>query len=376
MSRLSISRAPERSPRLTRVQSPGLVLGACALGVCLLAARDGDLSPQPGQSTSQSATSDTSKTKAQEQRRSKLAPSGAFFEPPFAKSARPLVTGKRADGSALTLELEDYKRFLVARADRAFLDEFVFARLIAHECRARRLARTAPMMARANSLRHFRLQKVRDPDGRHQRAMANAELLRMRVDALVRATRTVQDRDLRLAFDEQYGLGGVRVAVRQVFVSMIASERRLRAAGATAPSEAEIDAAARKRCAQLHDALALADVSFADVVRQTDDPATKTLLADPRASKTRAGVIEGYDYQRYGPEFAKAVRSLAVGATSKPVRTSHGYHIIEVMQRTRTRFEDVAATLRKRLASAPAGPRETQELRTRLFKKYAISIRD
>lgn len=345
-----------RRLRMKRHQHTTLALLALPLLVLSLAARS-DSTPQDKRG------------------KSKLAPSGAFFEPPIADGSRPLATGRGPDGKPFELGLEDYKRFLVARADRAFLDEFVFSHLIARECKRLGLARTAAPMARANALRHFRLGKMRDPDGSRQRAMENSELLRMRVDAIARKTRVLEARDLRLAFDQAYGLGGVRVEVRQILISRVATERRLRDSGEAAPSEAQIDADAKERCTQIREALRSPSIAFHQVVRQSDDPATKSLLADPRASKERAGRIEGYDYQRYGKEFAQAVRALEVGVLSEPVRTTHGYHIIEVLSRKTTAFEDVEAMLRKKLMAAPASPRETQALRRRLGAEYGVEVR-
>ncbi|MCA8969510.1 MAG: peptidylprolyl isomerase [Planctomycetes bacterium] len=297
----------------------------------------------------------------------KLDPSGTFFEPPIAISGKPIVRGK-----SLSIDLVEYQRFLVARADRSFLEEFAFLRVIAEECRRRGLARTAPQIARANALRRT-AEFGPGEDGRiRRRAFENAELQRLRVDALVRATRSIDDRDLRLAFDTQYGLGGVSVDVRHLLVSFVATERRLIAEGHPQPTPDQIADRARRDAARLREAVGMG-TKFEALAASSDDPSTKTRQGDPR-TRGAATVIEGYAYQRYGPEFADAVRAQAVGVVSEPVRTSHGYHLIEVTRRVVTRLEDVESELRASLKVAPATPRETRRLQDELFEQYGIEL--
>ncbi|MCB9890603.1 MAG: peptidylprolyl isomerase [Planctomycetes bacterium] len=297
----------------------------------------------------------------------KLDPSGTFFEPPIAISGKPLARAK-----GLSIDLVEYQRFLVARADRAFLEEFVFLRVVAEECRRRGLARTAPQIARANALRRI-AEFGPGEDGRmRRRAFENSELQRLRVDALVRATRRIEDRDLRLAFDTQYGLGGVRVDVRHLLVSFVATERRLIAEGNAKPTPDQIADRARRDVQRLREAVS-AGTRFEALAPRSDDPGTTTRTKDPR-TRDAATVIEGYAYQRFGPEFAEAVRAQPVGIVSEPVRTSHGYHLIEVTSRVVTRFDDVEAELRAALKVAPATPRETQALQDELFEQYGIEL--
>lgn len=303
---------------------------------------------------------------------SKLDPSGSYFLAPFVRSTEPVVKAK-LEGEVLSFGLEDYERFLLARADRRFFEDFAFVRLVTLECKKRGLARSAPALAKANALRNLRRRGTPDPNDILRRALENAELQRMRIDALVRQDRRLEARDLRLAFDTRYGLDGVRVELRQILISRVSTKRRLQESGIESPTDAAIDVAAKARATDMQRSIRAGTSTFDSLRAMSDDPTTRTRLDDPRTVK-RAAVLEGYDYQRYGTEFAKAVRALEVGEISAPVKTSHGYHIIELLSRVVTKYADVEADLRKALRAEPASTRETEALKKQLFERYAIEF--
>lgn len=297
----------------------------------------------------------------------RLDPTGSFFEPPFAQRGGPLFTTTMTG-----LDLQDYQRYLVARADRGLLADFAFVRLVAEECRRAGLARTAPQIARASALRRAKDFGSSPAGQARMRAFQQAELERLRVDALVRKDRRVEERDLRLLFDTRYGLGGVRVEVQHILVSFVSTERRLQEAGET-PTREVVEARSLEDATAIRRAI-LEARSLAALAHRSDDPTTVMRLQDPR-TKARAAIIEGYDYQRFGPDFAACVRALEPGRISDVLRTSHGYHVLEVTKRTVTDYRDVEASLRADLATAPASPREVQELEQRLFARHGIDLR-
>jgi foldase protein PrsA len=61
------------------------------------------------------------------------------------------------------------------------------------------------------------------------------------------------------------------------------------------------------------------------------DRLAKQYSEDP-GSKNKGGVVEG-PLMLFAPEFAKAAKELPLGEISQPVKTSFGYHILQVLER-------------------------------------------
>ena len=168
------------------------------------------------------------------------------------------------------------------------------------------------------------------------------------------------------------GVGGHRVRVRQVLVSFATTKDRLAAAGKET-DDASVRADARKRSQTLRGELA-SDNDFEGLLDRSDDRTTRRLLKDP-ARKAQAGFLDGYNYQRYGEGLAEAVRGLGVGEVSAPVRSTTGYHLVQLVDRKTTKLADVAAALRKELGRGPAKPAEVMALRKALLAKYGFRPR-
>lgn len=192
-------------------------------------------------------------------------------------------------------------------------------------------------------------------------------LRELRVNALVGADRAKDPKALKTLFDHRHGVDGQRVQVRQILVSYSATRDRLLAAGEST-DDAAVRAAARKRAQGLHEEL-LAGRKLESLLDESDDRLTRRLLRDPKR-REKAGFLAGYNYTRYGSGIANVVRGLKVGEVSGPVESSTGYHLVQVVERRITRFEDVRARLQQEVARAPATPAEVLALRKALFEKY------
>ena len=204
------------------------------------------------------------------------------------------------------------------------------------------------------------------------RALRLEVLREDRITALVQLRRRADRKALRRVFDSAYGVDGLRVRVRHVFVSFQRVRRELESrAGGRNVNEAAVDAAARAHAEKLLRAHR-GGASFTELVaRGTDDPLARQLARDP-ARREEAGLIPGYNFQAFGTPFADAVRSMRPGEVKGPVRTSHGYHLIQLVSAVRTRFEDVQDELRRRLRLEPPTLAERRRLREWLIARHGI----
>lgn len=303
---------------------------------------------------------------AQDQSRGgRLDQTQAFYYPQWAAKGETVLGTTTAGG----IDSATYLRYLAGRLGSRYLEDLAFDIALAEECKANKLARSAPLLARSMAARRFHQsgrRRAADPDGSLQLKFANQSLRRLRIDALVSARRAADKNALMNLFDRRYGVGGQRVEVRQVLVSFDATRNRLAAGGKTV-GDAEVRAAAKARADELH--VRVKADGFAVALPQTDERQARRMLRDPER-KASAGVLEGYNYLRYGETFAAAVRALQVSGISKPVRTGTGYHIIELVSRTITRLDRVEAALRQQLRRGPARPVDILTLRKELLKKY------
>ncbi|MFQ5504139.1 MAG: peptidylprolyl isomerase [Planctomycetota bacterium] len=268
----------------------------------------------------------------------------------------------------LELSLGDYLDYVLARVGSAFVEDMVFDVLLERETRRRGLARKAVQEARSEAGRDIARTPLPAGLSRadHFVRLANQSLRRIRTRALVRADREATDAELSALFDQQYGVDGHRVEIRQILLSHTVTRRLL---GDSRDVEAKTAERARAIVAKLE-----RGSSFESLLAESDDPATQSLLLHPRY-KSRAGIVEGYNYQRYGSAFAAAVRKLQVGEISAPVRTSHGYHIVQLLARKSTRFADVRPELVERFMNAPVSLLEERKLKEKLLRDHGIRVR-
>jgi len=191
-----------------------------------------------------------------------------------------------------------------------------------------------------------------------------------RIAALVQAAREPTPARLRRVFEEHYGVDGLRVVVRHVFQSFGAERHRLAQAGGT-PDEETVAENVRRRMAALMALHENGTPFHLLVARGSEDPRGRALALDP-AHAHRAGEIEGYNFQHFGPEFADAVRAMQPGDVRGPLRTSHGWHIVRLESVTRTEFADVEEKVRELLRNEPPSLAERRELLARLAAEYGV----
>ena len=301
----------------------------------------------------------------------KLDPSGAFFHPLYAGEPETALVETSGD----PIDAATYLRYLTARFGRRFARDMTFDILLARECKARRLARTAPLLARsaASNRTHAEGRDAESEFGDDlRRKFAIEELRRIRVNAVVGANRISDAARVEELFNRRYGVGGEQVRIRQILVSFAATESRAATSGRLLDA-AGIDDAARRRADDLRKR-ALTSDAFSGLLSASDDRTTRRMLRDP-VKAPRAGYVEGYNYRRYGRAFADVVRGMKVGAVSGPVRTDIGYHIIELVDRKVTRLEDVLLKVQGELRAKAASRSERAALRRTLFEQYEVRIK-
>ena len=178
--------------------------------------------------------------------------------------------------------------------------------------------------------------------------------------AICSATREVTEDKVRARFDADYGVDGIRVEVRHLLLNPKRISQELARLGRT-PTDAQVRAEVESRATDLRKAIA--SDGFKEVAkRESHDPGS-----------TRAGgVIQGYNYQRFGPELAAAVRAAKVEQLSGPIWSSHGAHLFEVTSRVETKLEDVRAEVERRVREEPASFEELKALEERLFAEAEI----
>ena len=262
----------------------------------------------------------------------KLDATRAFFYPNYAGGSAIVL----AESKAGRIDSGTYLRYLATRVGTRYLEDLAFEVFLERECKARNLARAAPVLARSKAAQRF-MQSGRktedDVGGGLRRKFINEALHVFRVGALVRADRQITAGELRSLFERRYGVGGKKARLRQVVVRTKARALAL-----------------LKRVK--------AGESFAEIV----------------VASRRGGDVTETEARRYGAGFALAVDGLAVGELSAPVKTRRGYHLVEVVGRTVTRFEDVEATLRAKLMGGPATTSEEASLRRVLLSKYEFEL--
>lgn len=279
--------------------------------------------------------------------RMRLDASGAFFthSPAPTEQEAPLVTFDA--GSITPSMLQDFGG---ARTGPRILENLAFAMALARECEARGLARSAPTLARSEVAQQTVGDTPFDPATRAR--LATEALRDLRMVALIGEERAKDQDALRELFEHRYGKGGVRVRVRHV----LSTDRM------SAPQTAQQRATALR--AELQNG-----ATFDDLLAKSHDRVTRRLLRDPKR-RAEAGLLPNYNYHRYGDAFADAVRRLQVGGVSQPVASSVGVHLVELLDRTTTRLEDVRPELVRQLAGGKARSAEILQLRQQLLTKY------
>jgi outer membrane protein assembly factor BamB len=281
----------------------------------------------------------------------RLDASGAFFTE-RAASNNAAVAGTTTVG---VLSNDSFTSYAGDRKSPRVLENLAFDYLLAHECQAKGVARTAVVLARSMAMR-FSLESQQSPTGEaiggSLARYATDQLRDLRIRELVGARRSIDKESLLARFHHRYGVDGVRVRVRHILCT---DER-------SKPQTAQ-------QCADALRERLQNGASFDDLLKLSHDRLTRRLLRAPRR-RSNAGVLAGYNYNRYGDAFTAVVRSLEVGAISQPVTSETGCHLVQVLDRKVTKLESVAASLRLELGGGKARSSEILALRRELLLKY------
>ncbi len=279
----------------------------------------------------------------------RLDPSGAFFT----ERGDHTESGIAATTTVGDISNTAFSRYAGDRKSPRVLENLAFDYLIAQECAAQDLARTAATLARSLAMRAvIESSQSGIQIGGSIARYATDELRDLRIRALVGASRSIDHEALMARFHHRYGRDGIRVVVRQVLCIDTASKPQT----------------AQQRATELRQRIGQG-TPFDDILKESHDRLTRRLLRDPKR-KSKAGVLAGYNYHRYGEEFAKVVRGLAVEAVSQPVKSESGWHLVQVIDRKVTEFVDVKATLTIELGGGKARSSEVLKLRRDLLSKY------
>lgn len=282
----------------------------------------------------------------------RLDASGAFFTQQTPSNNATVV----ATTTAGVLTNDSFTNYAGERKSPRVLENLAFDYLLARECESQGIARTAAVLARAIAMR-FSLESQQSPTGEaiggSLARYATDQLRDLRIRELVGARRSIDKESLLARFHHRYGVDGVRVRVRHILCT----------------NERSKPQTAQQRAKGLREQLQNG-TSFDDLLKSSHDRLTRRMLRDPQRSES-AGVLTGYNYNRYGDNFTAAVRSLEVGSISQPVTSESGCHIIQVLDRKITKFASVAAALRLELGGGKARSSEVLALRRELLDKYS-----
>lgn len=268
------------------------------------------------------------------------------------------------------VSVEEYASYLVATLGKSKLDDYVDRLLLEEE--AQRLGITvAP--DQVESALDQRIERTIKSFYAGERQQFLDNLIRRRTtlaeyktrwrqrmyfdmlqEELVLRSREVSPEALRKEFARTYGEGGVQLVLRHILVS-----KRLR----TSEGPVRSDSEARARAAQILKDLE-AGLDFVQAVKQ---------YSDDTFTKRNEGRIVHYRKGFYGDDFDQAVNSLTTDRRrSGVVASPRGYHILELVERRVTRFEDVKVELEAFFKTKPPTVEEKHALSARLREKAKI----
>lgn len=291
----------------------------------------------------------------------------------------PLGSGvvARLDGADITLA--DYKDFLWRQNGKRAVSQMVDDILLEKACQrfgipadeaavGAAVEERLVQAAQGQPLELFESDlRTRGFDLSMLRELFRTEALRVqRLDGLVLATRTATDARLETAFEARYGTGGIQVELRHVlFMPHVLRAERIR--GGADPKSLDQD--------QLKsDAAALAAEARARAAAGEDFGALAGAISHDQVSKKDGGRISSYRPGLYGPAFSAAVDALQPGEISPVIESGAGFHVIQLVSRTRTELATVRAGLIEELMAAPPDWQEREDLLTALRGKAKLEM--
>ena len=176
------------------------------------------------------------------------------------------------------------------------------------------------------------------------------------VDRCVMKLRKITEQDVRAKFLEVYGPGGVHVQVRHLLL------RKKRTAAGNPGSGRDLMAEAQA----IMDELEKDPGRFVELVKaHSEDPMTRR----------NDGFVPNYRSTLFGAAFHEVLTGLqAEGEIGGPVESDYGVHIMQLVKRTVTRFEEVSDEIRAELKRRRPTPKEKGLLFKRLRTDAKIEM--
>ncbi|MBI4582786.1 MAG: peptidylprolyl isomerase [Planctomycetes bacterium] len=295
------------------------------------------------------------------------------------ESARSLPAGVLARVGGKDVTFQEYSQYLYSIYGKTKLNDLIDRILIEEEARRLGIAVTPEEVEKEvqaqieKTLRGlYQGDQAKLEANLKQRSMTlddHKEKLRQEAaysllrDAAVIKTRAVSEADLKQQFEKVYGEGGVRLELRHLLIAT----RDAKAggtgdkgdAGANLPSDQEAREKAEKILKELR--------GGADFIQMV-----KT-YSDDILTKRNDGRIPIYYKNYYGEEFHQAVLGLTEESRlSGVVKSPRGFHIVYLVRREKTNFEDKKAEVLEFLKTQPPATRERQEFLKALRAKAKI----
>jgi peptidyl-prolyl cis-trans isomerase SurA len=292
---------------------------------------------------------------------------------------KPLGEGVVARLNGTDLSLEAYKDYVFAQYGKRGVKDMVAELLVAEAAEAYDIQVDPAELEAKAAEREEGVRKGLDDgaflENLHRNgqsyAMYRSNLLRdLRSELLLRdmvlKTRVATDDKIQNYFERQYGLGGVKMQVRHILVMPNILRANL-VRGGTKP--AEIDMAVIKQ--QAHD---LAAQARERLVAGEDFAKVAADLSHDRVTKDLGGKLKDYRGRLYGPAFRSALDQLQAGQLSAVIESGAGYHVLELIERSETKIEDVVEQIAAEVLKAEPTFQEISGLRNSLLERANLQL--
>jgi hypothetical protein len=281
--------------------------------------------------------------------------------------------------------IDEYVGYLLASIGKSRLDEYVNRLLLDEEARQLAVSVTPQEVEAAVEERIRRIIKslylgkrdeyLADLEKRHTDLEGEKVRLRQEVyydmlmNRVVFATREVTEDAVRRQFERIYGEGGVQYVLRHLLISTRGAQAGApeRDSGSGSGSRGRIirrsPGEARERAEKILEEIR-SGLEFTQAVKQYSDDAF---------TKANQGRIPNYRKGFFGDSFHAAVQDLTPESPlSGVVESPRGYHIIQLVEKRTTRFEDVKDDVEEVVKNLPPSAEERQTLLERLRKEAKI----
>lgn len=281
----------------------------------------------------------------------------------------------RVNGREVTVQ--DYTAYLFATLGRSKLNEFL-DRLLTEE-EAKRLgviptpeeveerveARVESAIRALHQGSVDRFQETLAKRGltmeEHKQKLRQENAYSILEEKCILKDRKVTEQDLRQRFEQTYGEGGVQYEIRHILVST--RPRPQNPGEPRPPAMSEQDA--RLKAEALSKELQ-GGADFVQLVRSS---------SDDELTRRNDGRIAQYRKGYRGQEFHDAVAKLTEeNRLSGVVRSPQGFHLIQLIEKKLTRFEDRKDEIQKVLVSQPPTPQERATFIKALREKAKLEM--